>query len=135
MEISDICICDKSFFYRYINFVVVFILKCYNNSSIIKLNDIKGIYTYVYNEVDLKERWRVENIIASIDKDNVIKGSFESKIEDIISENKRPTIGFYLDDKSVYKSNETNSGENNKNIRLTIDKSITEKIRNVLKSD
>ena len=100
-----------------------------------KLNDIKGIYTYVYNEVDLKERWRVENIIASIDKDNVIKGSFESKIEDIISENKRPTIGFYLDDKSVYKSNETNSGENNKNIRLTIDKSITEKIRNVLKSD
>ena len=31
-----------------------------------KLNDIKGIYTYVYNEVDLKERWRVENIIASI---------------------------------------------------------------------
>ena len=100
-----------------------------------KLNDIKGIYTYIYNEVDLKERWRVENIIASIDKDNVIKGSFESKIEDIISENKRPTIGFYLDDKSVYKSNETNSGENNKNIRLTIDKSITEKIRNVLKSD
>ena len=100
-----------------------------------KLNDIKGIYTYVYNEVDLKERWRVENIITSIDKDNVIKGSFESKIEDIISENKRPTIGFYLDDKSVYKSNETNSGENNKNIRLTIDKSITEKIRNVLKSD
>ena len=40
MEISDICICDKSLFYRYINFVVVFILKCYNNSSIMKLNDI-----------------------------------------------------------------------------------------------
>ena len=110
-------------------------LEKYWNDKINKLNDIKGIYTYVYNEVDLKERWRVENIIASIDKDNVIKGSFESKIEDIISENKRPTIGFYLDDKSVYKSNETNSGENNKNIRLTIDKSITEKIRNVLKSD
>ena len=36
-----------------------------------KLNDIKGIYTYVYDELDLKESWRVENIIASIDKDNV----------------------------------------------------------------
>lgn len=33
-----------------------------------KLNDIKGIYTYVYDELDLKESWRVENIIASIDK-------------------------------------------------------------------
>ena len=31
-----------------------------------KLNDIKGIYTYVYNEVDLKERWRVENIILQL---------------------------------------------------------------------
>lgn len=100
-----------------------------------KLSDIKGIYTYVYNEADLKERWRVENIITSIKKDNVIKNSFESKIEDIIKENKRPTIGFYLDDKSIYKSNDTNSGKNNKNIKLTVDNSITEKIRSVLKSD
>ncbi|MBQ5695513.1 MAG: penicillin-binding protein 2, partial [Clostridium sp.] len=28
-----------------------------------KLNNIKGIYTYVYNELDLKEYWSVENII------------------------------------------------------------------------
>lgn len=100
-----------------------------------KLNDIKGIYTYVYDELDLKERWRVENMIASIDKDNVVDDSFESKIVDIINENNRPTIGFSLDEKSIYGSNETNYGENNKNIRLTIDNSWSDKIRDVLKSD
>ena len=79
-----------------------------------KLNDIKGIYTYVYDELDLKESWRVENIIASIDKDNVEEGSFESEVVSIIQDNKRPTTGFYLDDKSIYRTNETNSGVNNK---------------------
>ena len=100
-----------------------------------KLNDIKGIYTYVYDELDLKERWNVENMIASIDKNNVEAASFASSIVDIISENKRPTIGFHLDEKSIYRSNETNYGENNKNIRLTIDEDWSDKIRNVLNSD
>lgn len=100
-----------------------------------KLNDIKGIYTYVYDQLDLKERWRVENIIASIDKDNIEEGSFESEIANIVSENSRPTIGFYLDEKSTYNSNETNYAVNNKNIRLTIDNAWSDKIRDVLKSD
>ena len=100
-----------------------------------KLNDIKGIYTYVYNELDLKEGWSVENIIASINKDNVLEDSFESSILDIIKDNKRPTIGFYLDEKSIYRSNETNYGENNKNIKLTIDKEWSDKIKDVLNSD
>lgn len=100
-----------------------------------KLNDIKGIYTYVYNKLDLKERWSVENIITSINKDNVVKDSFESSILDIIKDNKRPTIGFYLDEKSIYRSNDTNYAQNNKNIRLTIDKEWSDKIRDVLNSD
>lgn len=100
-----------------------------------KLNNIKGIYTYVYDELDLKERWKVENIIASIDKDNVEENSFESSILDIVQDNKKPSIGFQLDEKSIYTSNETNYGENNKNIRLTIDETWSDKIRNVLKSD
>lgn len=100
-----------------------------------KLNDIKGIYTYVYNELDLKERWSVENIIASINKDNVLKDSFEEGILDIIKDNRRPTIGFHLDEKSIYMSNETNYGENNKNIRLTIDKGWSDKIKYVLNGD
>ena len=95
-----------------------------------KLNDIKGIYTYVYDELDLKESWRVENIIASIDKDNVEEGSFESEVVSIIQDNKRPTTGFYLDDKSIYRTNETNSGVNNKNIRL-----FGEKINKFIKDD
>lgn len=100
-----------------------------------KLNNIKGIYTYVYNKLDLKERWSVENIITSINKDNVVKDSFESSILDIIKDNKRPTIGFYLDEKSIYRSNDTNYAQNNKNIRLTIDKEWSDKIRDVLNSD
>lgn len=100
-----------------------------------KLNDIKGIYTYVYNELDLKERWSVENIIASINEDNALEDSFEESILDIIKDNKRPTIGFHLDEKSIYKSNETNYGENNKNIRLTIDEAWSDKIKDVLNGD
>lgn len=100
-----------------------------------KLNDIKGIYTYVYDQLDLKERWRVENIIASIDKNNIEENSFENEIANIVSENSRPTIGFYLNEKSIYNSNETNYGVNNKNIRLTIDNDWSDKIRDVLKSD
>lgn len=100
-----------------------------------KLNDIKGIYTYIYNELDLKEIWSVENIIASIDEDNISEDSFEESILDIIKDNKRPTIGFYLDDKSIYRSNETNYGESNKNIRLTIDEYWADKIKDVLNSD
>ena len=100
-----------------------------------KLNDIKGIYTYVYNELDLKERWSVENIIASINEDNALEDSFEDSILEIIKDNKRPTIGFHLDEKSIYKSNETNYGENNKNIRLTIDEAWSDKIKDVLNCD
>lgn len=100
-----------------------------------KLNDIKGIYTYVYDQLDLKERWRVENMIASIDEDNIVDDSFESNIIDIVKDNSRPTIGFSLDEKSTYGSNETNYGENNKNIRLTIDNLWSDKIRDVLKGD
>ena len=93
-----------------------------------KLNDIKGIYTYVYNELDLKERWSVENIIASINEDNALEDSFEESILDIIKDNKRPTIGFHLDEKSIYKSNETNyGGKIIKNIRLTIDEAWSDK--------
>lgn len=99
------------------------------------LNDIKGIYTYAYKELDLKERWSVENIIASINKDNALEDSFEESILDIIKNNKRPTIGFHLGEKSVYMSNETNYGENNKNIRLTIDNGWSDKIKDVLNSD
>lgn len=99
------------------------------------LNDIKGIYTYVYNELDLKERWSVENIIASIDKENISEDSFDSNIVNIIKDNKRPTIGFHLDEKSIYRSNDTNYGENNKNIRLTINGDWSNKIREVLNSD
>lgn len=99
------------------------------------LNDIKGIYTYAYKELDLKERWSVENIIASINKDNALEDSFEESIIDIIKNNKRPTIGFHLGEKSVYMSNETNYGENNKNIRLTIDNGWSDKIKDVLNSD
>ena len=99
------------------------------------LNDIKGIYTYAYKELDLKERWSVENIIASINKDNALEDSFEESILDIIKNNKRPTIGFHLGEKSVYMSNETNYGENNKNIRLTIDNGWSDKIKDLLNSD
>lgn len=104
-------------------------------NKINSLDNIKGIYTYVYDELDLKERWRVENFIASINDENIQKDSFEEKIASLRKENSMPTIGFNLDEKSIYKSNEINYGENNKNIRLTVNKEWSEKIEDILKDE
>lgn len=104
-------------------------------NKINSLDNIKGIYTYVYDELDLKERWRVENFIASISDENIQKDSFEEKIASLRKENSMPTIGFNLDEKSIYKSNEINYGENNKNIRLTVNKEWSEKIEDILKDE
>lgn len=101
-------------------------------NKINKLTNIKGIYCYEYDELDLKERWKIENAIASIDVDNVVEGSFEEKIADIIKENEYPNKSFSLDNKSIYYISKTDEGEENKNIRLTINNAWTEKIREVL---
>lgn len=46
-------------------------------NKINKLSNVKGIYTYVYDEVDRKEAWKTNNILSNIKDDNTIENSLE----------------------------------------------------------
>ncbi len=106
-------------------------------NKIQKLKNIKGIYTYAKNEYNVQEAWSVENILASIDSEKDNLGEFENNIISITKDNSEPTIGFLMNDKSIYINDEeyVSANANNKNIRLTIDKQWSEKIKEVLVSD
>lgn len=104
-------------------------------NKIKKLNNIKGIYLYVYDMVDSSEGWRIENFIANIREDNIVEGSFQHQILDIVGENEYPSISFNLDQKANYTESILNYGENNKNLKLTINKEWEEKIRDILLDD
>lgn len=100
-----------------------------------KLNNIKGIYLYVYDMVDTDEGWRIENFIANIREDDVQEESFQYKVLNIVGDNEYPSISFNLDQKANYTESILNYGENNKNLRLTINKDWEEKIRDVILDD
>ncbi|SCK04398.1 Penicillin-binding protein 1A/1B [uncultured Clostridium sp.] len=104
-------------------------------NKIKKLNNIKGIYLYVYDMVNTSEGWRIENFIANIREDNVAEGSFQHQILNIVGENEYPSISFNLDQKANYTESVLNYGENNKNLKLTINKEWEEKIRDILLDD
>ena len=104
-------------------------------NKIKKLNNIKGIYLYVYDMVDSSEGWRIENFIANIREDNIVEGSFQHQILAIVGENEYPSISFNLDQKANYTESILNYGENNKNLKLTINKEWEEKIRDILLDD
>lgn len=99
-----------------------------------KLKNIKGIYTYIYDEVDRKEAWKTNNFLSYINDDNVIEDSLEYTINSYINENTYPTSKFSLNEKSIYTEGEISENEN-KNIKLTIDSEMEDKIREILNKE
>ena len=63
-----------------------------------KLKNIKGIYTYTYDEVDTKEAWKTSNFLANIADENVIENSLEYDLNSYIKNNTYPEAKFYLDE-------------------------------------
>ena len=96
------------------------------------LKDIKGIYTYVYSEVDRKKAWMVSSFLSKIEN-NKIENTLLWKIDKYVENNKLPMEDFYLDSKGIYSENKINISEENKNIKLTINKDFEERVREVLK--
>ncbi|MGL4108099.1 penicillin-binding transpeptidase domain-containing protein [Clostridium sp. LP20] len=105
-------------------------------NKINKLNNVKGIYTYAYDEVDRKKAWSVSTFLSNIKKeDEKIGNSLEADLNEFLKDNDIPRKNFYLDSKAVYGKSETEVSKENKNIKLTINKDIEEKIRLVLAKD
>lgn len=101
-------------------------------NKINKLSNLKGIYTYIYTEKDLSEGSKIENLIADIENNDIIQGSFQEKIYEIIKDNQYEESNFYLDDKSIYSIVKNTDTSDNKNIQLTIDTLWCNKIKEVL---
>ena len=103
-------------------------------NKIKQLNNIKGIYTYEYKELNKKEAWSVEGMITGQpEKYKIIEGSFDEEIYNYNKDNNENIKNFSLDEKSIY-SKETDVDKNNK-IQLTIDEELQDKIREVLNRD
>ncbi|MGL5380493.1 penicillin-binding transpeptidase domain-containing protein [Clostridium sp.] len=104
-------------------------------NKINNLENIKGIYTYIYDEVDSKDAWRVGSFLSNIGVEEPVYGSIEWELNKYLNKNEMPKSRFYLDDKAVYSKGVLDVGEVSNNIKLTIDKEWEEKIREVLRRD
>lgn len=105
-------------------------------NKINKLENIKGIYTYKYEEAEKKEAWSIENIMSNMpEESNIVANSMYDDIYRWTKDNLNPYMDFVLDSKSVYATNNKSTEEGNKNIKLTIDSYIQDKIKDVLKED
>ncbi|MGL5576193.1 MAG: penicillin-binding transpeptidase domain-containing protein [Sarcina sp.] len=109
--------------------------------KIIKLEGIKGIYAYQYDEKTNINNWSIESMLmkdkaynAQKQKDNYIKSenSLEGQIAKYTKENEATTIMFEKDIDGVYNEVKYDINPNNNNIVLTIDKEYQNIIRDVL---
>jgi cell division protein FtsI/penicillin-binding protein 2 len=103
-------------------------------NKINKLKNIKGIYTYIYDEIDNKEAWTSSNFLSNINENTIVKDSIEAKLYEYIKDNQYPQAKFYMDEMAVY-GDGTLSVVRNNNIKLSIDQEWEEKIRGVLGKD
>lgn len=105
-------------------------------SKITTLENIKGVYSYIYKEADKRDAWTVSNLLSSLpDSENLIEGSLEREIYTSVGNNKFPQMGFSLDNRAVYEKGTLGGNEENDNLQLTIDDNMAEKVRDTLKKD
>jgi len=96
------------------------------------LKNIKGIYTYITDEIDTKKAWSISNMLSKILEEEHEAGSLEGEIYNYLKENEKPKSEFYLDNRAVYAKQSVSISDKNKNLKLTIDKDIEDKVREIL---
>lgn len=104
-------------------------------NKINNLKNIKGIYTYITDEIDTKKAWGISNMLSTILDEEHVSGSLEGELYNYLKENEKPKSEFYLDNRAVYAKQSISTSDNNKNLKLTIDKDIEDKIREVLNKE
>lgn len=108
----------------------------YNKLKSIK--DIKGFYTYVYSASDKGDTWKLENLLVSNKKTDgtTLKSSdsLERQIFDKTKDNKKPQLVINRDVNGKIIEQKTELPKNNINVRLTVDKNMEDKIKNILNS-
>lgn len=101
-----------------------------------KLKNVKGIYTYIYNELNKNAAWSIEGMITNLPEEyKISEDSFDEKINDYLNNNEEVKRNFSLDEKSVYSKEKEEEVDNNDKIQLTIDSETQDKIREVLNKE
>ncbi|WP_294371145.1 penicillin-binding protein 2 [uncultured Clostridium sp.] len=100
-----------------------------------KLTNLKGIYTYISDTVDVKKAWSIGNMFGKIMEGNHKEGTIEYELYEYLKDNETPKEEFYLDDKAIYSKQSINISDKNRNLRLTIDKDMQNKVNDVLEDE
>ncbi|WP_288478890.1 penicillin-binding transpeptidase domain-containing protein [uncultured Clostridium sp.] len=97
-----------------------------------EIKNVKGVYTYIYDKKDTKDAWSIDGMFSNLDKVEAKENTLDYNLQSQIKDNELPSVNFYRDSNTVYSSKGLVENEKNKNIKLTIDKEIDEKIKKVL---
>ncbi|SUY47354.1 peptidoglycan glycosyltransferase [Clostridium putrefaciens] len=102
------------------------------------LKDVKGIYMYVYDEVNRNEAWKIENMITNlkVNKDEIKKvNSLEYNIYENTKGNKTPTVTFEKRLDGSMQDGNYSIDDERINVRLTLDKDMQDSVRTILNQD
>jgi len=104
-------------------------------NKINNLKNIKGIYSYIADEIDTKKAWTTSSMLSKILDEEHETGSLEGEVFNYLKDNEKPKSEFYLDNRAVYAKQSVSISDKNKNLKLTIDKDIEDKVRAILDKD
>jgi cell division protein FtsI/penicillin-binding protein 2 len=103
------------------------------------IKGIKGFYTYTFSAVDRSEAWSIENMLSSIkdpaDNNTKKEDSLEMLIYKKTDQNEFPREVFDKDLDGNITPQEFITPDKNVNIRLTIDKNMQDRIKEIITSD
>ncbi len=101
------------------------------------LKDVKGIYLYVYDEVNRNEAWKIENMITNLKSNKEVKkvDSLEYNIYENTKSNKVPTVTFEKNLDGSMQDGNYSIDDERINVRLTLDKDMQDSVRTILSQD
>lgn len=108
-------------------------------SKLKNIKGVKGFYTYEYSAADKDGVWKLENMLINPRRTdtNALKSndSLEMQIYNKTKDNKKPQVVFNRDVDGNIIDEKTELPKNNLNVRLTVDKNIEEKIKEILNGE
>lgn len=109
----------------------------YNKLKDIK--EVKGFYAYTYSALDKGEAWKIENLLINTKRtdnnEQKSQDSLEMQVNNKTKSNKKPQIIFNRDVNGAIVEEKIELPKNNVNARLTFDKNIEDKIKEILNND
>ncbi|GIM27908.1 penicillin-binding protein [Clostridium polyendosporum] len=116
-----------------------------NYNKIQQLKGMKGMYMFIFDEVNKSEAWKIETMLISPYKNNTQdksdkkelkdSGTLEKTIFDYTNNNVTPNVMYRIQNDSTYQLQGYNIPNSNINVKLTLNKDWQDTIRNILKNE